>query len=480
MAFNLADMLKTVPDSGTREQIEYIPREKLRADEQNFYQISAMDSLVENIELIGLQQPLRVRADGDTYRIVSGHRRFAAITNLAAEDPQRWETIPCIVERDDASPAMQQLRLIYANNSTRVLTSAELAEQAAQVKMLLYQLKEEGVEFPGRMRDHVAEACQISKSKLGRLEVIRKGLAKCWEDGYKSGRLSEDAAYQLARVPQYLQMDLEKLTRKEGSITSINVDLARELDEKIRNNGKKCGENLCTNRARMLKNRISSSPYGWSCPGCCLTCRERFDCSGSCKYCSAEKKRHKEIEQEKKEQLEAARAAAYAEQHKPETDFLAKGWLRLAVATHDAGSTPEEVATVCSKYCNSGGIADRLAAAIDGPLEVKPYDNLPYGYGISYHNADRLCKTADLLGVSTDYLLGRDAPKPVNGWHSWPQEVPPEDGDYVVTYRAGDLIRTSVGVLEWLEGEWFVGLGTGPQDLNWTVLKWIKFPEVGE
>ena len=63
--------------------------------------------------------------------------------------------------QDEASPELQQLRLIYANANTRTMTGAELAEQAAQVEKLLYQLKEQGYEFPGRMRDHVAQALSL-------------------------------------------------------------------------------------------------------------------------------------------------------------------------------------------------------------------------------------------------------------------------------------------------------------------------------
>lgn len=50
------------------------------------------------------------------------------------------------------------------------------------------ELKEEGVEFPGRMRDHVAEACKVSKSKIARLKVIREGL----DAGGRTGVLRRD------------------------------------------------------------------------------------------------------------------------------------------------------------------------------------------------------------------------------------------------------------------------------------------------
>ena len=132
-----------VPDSGTdgREQIEYLPRTSLVADEKNFYSLDGIDELAASIELIGIQQPLRVRpieGEDGLYRIVSGHRRRAALDRLALDGNRDFERVPCIVERDAASPAMQELKLIYANSDTRRMSDADLAQQAERVTELLY------------------------------------------------------------------------------------------------------------------------------------------------------------------------------------------------------------------------------------------------------------------------------------------------------------------------------------------------------
>ena len=82
-AFNLGEELRKaggVPTVDTREQIEYIPLERIDPDPENFYSLDGLDELAGNIELVGLQQPLRVR-DGEKghVTVVSGHRRRAAI-----------------------------------------------------------------------------------------------------------------------------------------------------------------------------------------------------------------------------------------------------------------------------------------------------------------------------------------------------------------------------------------------------------------
>lgn len=152
--FDMGEFAKTlaqpVSESGTgREQIEYIDVDLLDNDQNNFYQLSDLDALADNIATVGLQQPIRVR-DGENGHavIVSGHRRVAAIRKLVEDGRTDLREVPCIREKGDASPALRELRLIYANSSTRALSSSEISQQVEKVRDLLYQLKEEGYEFP--------------------------------------------------------------------------------------------------------------------------------------------------------------------------------------------------------------------------------------------------------------------------------------------------------------------------------------------
>ena len=206
---DITDFLKGVSglDTGVgRKQIEYIDIEQLHPDPNNFYKLDGIEELAANIELLCLQQPVVVRKADEGYMIVSGHRRCAALRRLVEDGREDLRQVPCLVEKEAGSPELQELRLIYANADTRIMTSAELSRQAERVEELLYKLKEQGMEFPGRMRDHVAEACRMSKSKLARLKVIRENLKpenlrKAWEEG----RLNESCAYEIARRPAMAQ-----------------------------------------------------------------------------------------------------------------------------------------------------------------------------------------------------------------------------------------------------------------------------------
>ena len=128
--FDLASVLK---DAGAQmgtgeERIEYIDIDRIKPDPGNFYAMSGIEALCGNIELVGLQQPLRVRVDAEdagSYIIVSGHRRWTALSKLVGEGKDRFKTVPCIVEQPAASADLQELRLIYANSDTRKLTPVQ-------------------------------------------------------------------------------------------------------------------------------------------------------------------------------------------------------------------------------------------------------------------------------------------------------------------------------------------------------------------
>ena len=226
--FNLGDYLQNtgMSKSDTGEQISYLPLERIVPDPANFYSLDGIEDLAGNIELIGLQQPLRVRPDGEDFVVVSGHRRRAACLLIRDGGSDMFERgVPCIVEYGEATPAMCELRMIYANSSTRVLSSAEVARQAERVTELLYELKNQGVEFPGRMREHVAAACRVSESKIARLTAIRKNLVDAYRLAFDAGKLPETHAYRISQEPKDVQKDLfTRCGLQPCSLTAADLD----------------------------------------------------------------------------------------------------------------------------------------------------------------------------------------------------------------------------------------------------------------
>lgn len=434
------DMAKFLADSGVavnaehREQIEYIQLNLIDGDPNNFYHLSGIEDLAANISLCGLQQPIRVREkDGGRYVVVSGHRRRAALDLLVKEIPEHWKEVPCIVERDSVSPALQQLRLIYANANTRAMTSAELGEQAAQVEKLLYQLKEEGYDFPGRMRDHVAQAVNASKTKLARLKVIREKLVECWQPDYKSGALSESAAYQLARIPQEWQQIYynEKKAAKANVrwLYACDVEAFMELAQKIdKLPCKKYKESSCRNKEAKLKQSVHESVYYCSCTKCCDTCEKLATCKNACPLLADKVKKLRASKKEERQQEKIARE----KEEQPVIDYIQGVYARVGKIRQERGISVEDFYEAQSVYYTKA--ADEKQINLEsGNAKIGTDTTLPFGYSFRYYEAKHLCDVADLLGCSIDYLLGRE--ENVSNSDTWHTGNPPKPGEYVTVFE---------------------------------------------
>lgn len=491
MSFDLGALLKDVSNSDTnREQIEYIRLDQIDSDPNNFYTIDGIDALADNIATCGLQQPIRVRQkpdDPERYVTVSGHRRRAALELLAKDDPERWAEVPCIVERDTVSPALQQLRLIYANANTRTMTSAELGEQAAQVEKLLYQLREAGYEFPGRMRDHVAEAVNASKTKLARLKVIRENLADCWMPFYKNNTIGESTAYELAHMPkEWQQIYYSERTAMKSNLRYIYADDIKEAIERMAKidklTCKKFGKILCQNRDAKFRQSAHAERYcDCPCTKCCDGCDNLSTCKNACPLLAD---KVKQIKDDKKQaRLQEQRETAEKEQ--PVIDYIQGVYDRIGKARQTCGASVEDLYKAQKVYYVQSD--DQKESDLEsGAAKISVNTTLPFGYSFRYVDAERLCAVADLLGCTIDYLLGRDvsdsdtdpAKGNVSNSDTWHTGTPDVDGDYVVMVEYCDDCGVSAADMYW-DGEQWLEFCT-PIDDDCKVLAWIPRPKVEE
>lgn len=406
MAFNLGDALKGVSAVNTgREQIEYISLDRLDEDPNNFYLLSGIDELAANIELCGLQQPIRVRPipDSDRYMIVSGHRRRAAICALAQEDPEKWREVPCIVEQAAVSKSLQQLRLIYANAHTRKMTPAETSRQAEEVTNLLYQLKEEGYEFPGRMRDHVAEAVGVSKTKLARLKVIRENLDTSWVDAWEDGTLTEAQAYALAKMPPFWQSIIKD--NWERSIPGLYADTIDRIHDKFnRVNDIKCGYGLtiCEHTSSMMA-KLSKETWCTPCTGCCFDCSDLRTCKNCCPQAL-----------EKQKELKAANKAERQEERKhqedldrPGAEFAKMVYQRIGEARSQNDVSVETLTKARGVFYSASIDIPKQLSMESGDGKYSPNTYLPLGTSVRACDLMQVVAVADALQCSVDYLLGR-------------------------------------------------------------------------
>ena len=444
---NLGEILQSDPESRVdTEELRRIPVQDLRPDPKNFYTMAGIEELASNIELIGLQQPLRVRPEADHWTVVSGHRRLEAIKLIRKEKPEAFaEGVPCLVDAAEESPEMRELRLIYANSSTRVMTPSEKSKQAERVTELLYQLKEQGIEFPGRMREHVAQACQVSSSKIARLHAIRSNLGEKLLELFDKGEICEGAAYELQKLPADVQAYLgeQKKIQNNGILTD-NAERLVQYAEIYRHpkckcpDGSDCGHTL----ARFKQTATADMSWRRCGGGCCLDCSHSLnDCPYQCPQAKAKR------EAEKAGKKEAEARAEEAEKARRETQRQrAAGEYAEVLKLAEAAGLPDDTKLRLA-HCYSVGDLRKCAQG-EGFYDWVLTERLHPTEGLS---ATDLFVTAETLGVRPEVLMGR-APMEDQEEDEDPEDFEDEEEDEDEVFT---LDTSTPAVIEpaWLTGD---------------------------
>ena len=217
--FNIKDIMSEESKAGaiTYFEIINIPIEKIKLSQVNKYEIRDIKDLAASIEEMGLFHNLVVKAADDMglYEIISGERRYKACMMLLENGNEEYKYLPCKIEKP-ASDAVTELKLIYANATARVLTDWEKIYQAGRINDILYQLKEEGYEFTGRMRTIVSEILEVSDAQAGRMIKMDKDLAEEVKEEIKTGAIGITAAYEISTLDRDEQVEILEELKETG------------------------------------------------------------------------------------------------------------------------------------------------------------------------------------------------------------------------------------------------------------------------
>lgn len=446
-------------------QLQYIELDLLDAHEANFYavDVSKLDTLADSIAMDGLQQPIVVTAgENGHYTVLSGHRRRAAIRKLVEEDGREdLRRVPCLVKTYQ-SPALAELQLIMANSTARVLTSAEVMHQAQRMEELLYQLKEDGYSFPGRMRDQVAEACQVSASKLARLKVINARLCSEYMELFNQNKMSEQVAYALAKLPQDFQRRIFKAT-KEPPVARVVDALTEEYKKGARwEPCLTCPDGKACTRGDAFLRHDCENEYNM-CKGekCCLECYgAKTDCYPCGRMCSKAQAVRKEKRNDAKAQALSLEEKVQAERRR-DAQGIASRLVKAADLVGAAGNSRVQL----GRYGSSWSVKDlrRFAAGDFGDTHLN-------GWEFGQDDVKRFAKAAETLGCSVDYIMGlTDEVQPGQSHKDsqWQQGTPTENGYYFCIKRGSNV----AWLYWWQDDHWELAEAVFPVQISvdlWT------------
>lgn len=227
---SIAADIKSAASDSFKDNIKMIEIGKIKASLDNFYSMSDVDILADDIERQGLKHNLVVVEDSDehgTYFIKSGHRRYAAIQQLVSEGRYNSKYIPCLI---DGSKTKDEsiLDLIMLNATTRVMSDSEIYKQYEVLKETLDNLKASGDYYlKGRMREKLAEALNVSSAQVGKIENIKHNAVEEVKEAVANGDMKITTADEIAKLPEDEQVEI--ITEKPVSeITTKDVKERKE------------------------------------------------------------------------------------------------------------------------------------------------------------------------------------------------------------------------------------------------------------
>jgi len=193
-----------------------VPLEKLMPSTANLYGIREIEELAASIEAMGLLHNLVVRRKGEHYEIISGERRFHACKILFDGGNAAFASLPCKVDAEE-SDTLTELKLIYANATSRELTDYEKTEQARRMKELFRQLRQEGYEIKGRLREIVAQALDVSQTQVARMESVSERLIPELAEEFRVGNIGITDAYDASTLPTEQQREALEEYKLDGA-----------------------------------------------------------------------------------------------------------------------------------------------------------------------------------------------------------------------------------------------------------------------
>ena len=210
-------------------KIEYINIDRIRRNEKNFYEIVDIEALAEDIKLNGLNHNLVVRKlDNDMYELISGERRYTALSKLVNEGNKEFNLVPCkvIVSNDIDS----EIILIQANAQSRELTEVEKLTQVERLQELYKIKKKNGEKVPGKIRDIIANDLKLSPTQVGRYERINNKLIPELKAIIEQGNLTIANASEFSSLSEENQRVILNIIDDETNMSKQEaIDLKNKL-----------------------------------------------------------------------------------------------------------------------------------------------------------------------------------------------------------------------------------------------------------
>lgn len=218
------------------DNLKMLDIELIEPNEGNFYELSEIETLAEDIERQGLMTALVVSENGGRYKLISGHRRLSAVKLLIESGRRKSSKVPCFIK--GAKPNNEtQLDLIMLNATQRKYSDADKMREYEELTRIFKELEAAGKPIKGRIRDRIADALNVSSAQVGKLDNIKHNAIPDVEQAVKSGDMSISTANEVAKLPPEKQQKIisekPKITHKEVKEMQKEESVSADEDVEI-------------------------------------------------------------------------------------------------------------------------------------------------------------------------------------------------------------------------------------------------------
>lgn len=219
-----------------RFRLQDIPIDKIYSNDKNFYPLTDIEQLANEIKLCGLMENLTVvkeHCERGDYRLVSGERRWRALTYLVEHGEDKFKNVSAKVTRFD-NQNEEELYLIVAN-SYRTKDSATKMNEVKRMQELLQNAKNNGTSINGydmqqeSIRSVMSKLLGMSETKIAELTVVINHLIDEFMTMLNDGTLGISVAYKIAGMSPDMQLEFFKYCEDE---TKITLNVVQQFKEK--------------------------------------------------------------------------------------------------------------------------------------------------------------------------------------------------------------------------------------------------------
>lgn len=211
---------------------------KMYSNDQNFYSMTGIEELAQDILAVGLIQNMVVAyepCERGEYKIIAGERRWRALKLLLEKGYEEFEIATCQIKTPKEEHE-ETVQLIMAN-AYRDKTVMDVLEEERKLKEALQYMKENGIPLQGykldsgRLRDVIADIMKMTGTKIAQIESINNRLIPEFTQELKEGRLTFSAAYEISGMDEERQQEMLKQYRENGTLTWKDVREAKQAAE---------------------------------------------------------------------------------------------------------------------------------------------------------------------------------------------------------------------------------------------------------